>query len=503
MSMAKLRPGVSPAAAQEELAAVFAGLVQEHPDFNTGWTLNVVPLREQLASETRPALWVLFGAVVAVLLIACANVAALLLVRATGRRHEMAVKVSLGARPVHLARQLFLETALLVGAGGALGALLARLLTRVVSTTAREAGVPLVTDGTLGGAALLFAFVATAITAVACGLGPALSARKTSVQDALREGGRGGVGSRQRLRGWLVAGEVAAATLILSGAALLGRSYVALQDVDPGFNPQQVLTARVSRMGEAAQKSEVAFANDVVSRLQTLPGVTAAAATSFLPLDGNPGIGSSFMLADRPEPPPGERPVADYRPVTPGYFATLQIPLRQGRDFSDADVEGRPRVAIVNETFVRLLSPDVSPIGRRLTDSLGETQEIVGVVGDVTLASLNGEFRPAIYLPFAQLPVGCAHLRGADGRRGTRGARPGDGRRHSRGRSEPAGLGHPPARRGGLALAAAAARGLGGAGAVRRRRAAARRHRRLRRGRLRRVAAAGRVRRAAGARRAT
>ncbi len=143
-----------------------------------------------------------------------------------------------------------------------------------------------------------------------------------------------------------------------------------------------------------------------MARLQELPGVAAAAATSFLPLDGNPGIGSSFKLADRPEPPPGELPVADYRPVTPGYFATLQIPLRQGRDFTDADVEGRPRVAIVNEAFVRLLSADVSPIGRRLNDSLGETQEIVGVVGDVTLASLNGEYRPAIYLPFAQLPVG-------------------------------------------------------------------------------------------------
>jgi len=406
MSIAKLRPGVSPTAAQEELAAVFAGLVSEHPEFNTGWTLNVVPLREQLTSETRPALWVLFAAVVAVLLIACANVAALLLVRATGRRHEMAVKVSLGARPVHLARQLFMETALLVGAGGLLGALLARLLTRVVSTTAREAGVPLVAGGTLGGAALLFAFVATAVTAVACGLGPALGARKASVNDALREGGRGGVGSRQRLRAWLVAGEVAAAMLILSGAALLGRSYVALRDVDPGFNPQQVLTARVSRMGAAAQKSQVAFGNDVVARLRTLPGVTAAAVTSFLPLDGNPGIGSSFRLADRPEPPPGEAPVADYRPVTPGYFATLQIPLRQGRDFSDADVEDRPRVAIVNEAFVRLLSPDVSPLGRRLADSLGETQEIVGVVGDVTLASLNAEQRPTIYLPFAQLPIG-------------------------------------------------------------------------------------------------
>jgi putative ABC transport system permease protein len=406
LSIAKLRPGIAPEAAQQELAAVFDGLVREHPEFNTGWTINVVPLREQLTSETRPALWVLFGAVVAVLLIACANVAALLLVRATGRRHEMAVKVSLGARPMHLARQLFLETALLVGLGGVLGALLARILARVISTTAREAGVPLVTDGTLGGAALAFAAAITALTAVACGLGPALRARKASVNDALREGGRGGVGSRQRLRGWLVASEVAAAMLILSGAALLGRSYVALQDVDPGFNPAQVLTARVSRMGSAAQKSQVAFANDVVTRLRSLPGVTAVAATSFLPLDGNPGIGSSFLLADRPEPPPGERPVADYRPVTPGYFAALQIPLRQGRDFSDADVEGRSRVAIVNEAFVRMLSADISPIGRRLADSLGEAQEIVGVVGDVRLASLNGEQRPTIYLPFAQLPVG-------------------------------------------------------------------------------------------------
>ena len=406
MSVARLRTGVSPEAAQQELASVFADLVREHPDFNTGWTLNVVPLREQLTSETRPALWVLFGAVLAVLLIACANVAALLLVRATGRTHEMAVKVSLGARPVHLARQLALETVLLVGAGGVLGAVLAQVLTNVVSATAREAGVPLATDGTLGGAALAFAVAVTALTAVVCGLGPALRARRTQVNQVLREGGRGGVGGRQRLRGWLVAGEVAAATLILTAAALLGRSYLALQDVDPGFSAEQVLTARVSRMGRAAQTTEVAFGHDVVARLGALPGVTAAAATSFLPLDGNPGIGSSFFMADRPEPAAGERPVADYRPVTPGYFAALQIPLKHGRDFTDADVDGRPRVAIVNEAFVRLLSADVSAIGRRLSDSLGEMQEIVGVVGDVTLASLGGEFRPTIYLPFAQLPVG-------------------------------------------------------------------------------------------------
>ena len=406
MSLAKLKPGVAPEAAQQELATIFQGLVTEHPDFNTGWTLNVVPVTEQLRSDTRPALWTLFGAVVAVLLIACANVAALLLVRANGRRHEMAVKVSLGARPVHLARQVGLETSVLVGAGGVLGAALAAVLMRVVSATARDAGVPIVTGGDLNGTALLFAAATTALTAIACGLGPALGARSASVAGTLREGGRGQTGGGQRWRGWLVAGEVAAAMLILSGAALLGRSYLALQDVSPGFNPQQVLTARVSRMGAEAQKTSVAFTADVLARLRALPGVTSAAGTSFLPLDGNPGIGSSFLLADRPEPPAGERPVADYRPVTPGYFATLQIPLHAGRDFTDGDVTDRPRVAIVNEAFVRLLSADVSPIGRRLIDSLGSDQEIVGVVGDVTLASLGAEPRPAIYLPYAQQTIG-------------------------------------------------------------------------------------------------
>ena len=406
LAIAKLRAGVSPVAAQQELASIFDGLVREHPEFNTGWTINVVPMREQLTSDTRSALWVLFGAVVAVLLVACANVAALLLVRAAGRRHEMAVKVSLGARPLHLARQLLIETLVLVGTGGAVGAALAVALTRVVAATARDAGVVLVGDGRAGGAALAFAIAVTLATALACGLGPALGARRVSVQGALREGGRGGVGRRQRLRGWLVAGEVAAAMLILSGAALLARSYLAMQQIDPGFTATGVLTARVARMGPAAQAAQPTFADDVLTRLRALPGVTAAAATSFLPLDGQPGIGSSFLLGDRPEPAPGERPVADYRPVTPGYFGALQIPLRQGRDFSDADVPARPRVAIVSEAFVRLYSADSTPLGRRLVDSLGETQEIVGVVGDVTLGSLGEEQRAAVYLPFAQLSVG-------------------------------------------------------------------------------------------------
>ena len=406
LSIARLRPGISRAAAQQELAAVFEGLVREHPDFNTGWTLNVVPLREQLTSETRPALWTVFGAVAAVLLIACANVAALLLVRAQGRRHELAVRTALGARPAHLARQVGLETLLLVTAGGVGGVVLARALTAIVSTAARDAGVPLPLVVPLGGPVLAFALAATALTARGCGLGPALAARGADVQDALRDGSRGTVGGRQRLRAWLVAGEVAAAMLTLVGAALLGRSYLSLQHVDPGFDTRQVLTARVSRMGADAQASQLRFADDVISRLRQLPGVTAAAATAFLPLDGALGIGSSFLLADRPAPGPGDRPVADYRPVTPGYFATLRIPLTAGRDFTAADVAERPGVAVVNEAFVRAHSPEVSPLGRRLDDSLGSSQEIIGVVGDVRHATLEDAARPTIYLPIAQRPVG-------------------------------------------------------------------------------------------------
>ena len=404
LALARLKPGISRDAAQSELAGLFATLVPEHPEFNTGWTLNVVPVRDQIGASTHPALLTLFAAVAAVLLVACANVAALLLVRASSRHHEMAVRVTLGARPVHLVRQLVLETATLVGAGGLLGGALAVALTRAVWATAHQAGMVVDAEAQLGAGPLAFAVALTAVTAVVCGVGPAWRTRRTS-RDGLREGGRG-VAAPPRGRGWLVAGEVATATLVLAGAALLVQSYLALQDVDPGFNASHVLTARVSRMGAAAQDSSNAFAAGVLTRLRALPGVTAAGATSFLPLDGQLGIGSSFRLADRPAPAPGQAPVADYRPITPGYFATLQIPVRAGRDFTDADVTDRPRVAIVNEAFVRQLSPDISPLGRRLDDSLGTSQEIVGVVADIRLSALGDDARPAIYLPYAQQPIG-------------------------------------------------------------------------------------------------
>lgn len=403
MALARLAPGVTEQAAEAELGAIFEGLAADHPDFNTGWTANVVPVREQLAITTRPALLALFASIAAVLAVACANVAALLLVRASARRHELAVRATLGAGPWHLVRQVALECLVLVAAGGAVGVIVAAAVTRAVWATAHEAGVVVASQGGIDAAALGFALGLTALTAVICAIGPI---RRALVSHGdVRDGGRSVTGTL-RARGLLVASEVAAATLVLAGAGMLARSYLSLQQVDPGFSAERVMTARVSRMGPDAQRTSAAFVRDIVTRLRALPGVTDAAATAFLPLDGQAGIGSSFRMADRPAPAPGEAPVADYRPVTPGYFAALGIRLRAGRDFDDADVDGRPPVAIVNETFVRQLSADVPPLGRRLDDSLDASQEIVGVVDDIALDSLGGQPRPTIYLPHAQFPIG-------------------------------------------------------------------------------------------------
>ncbi|MEZ5418538.1 MAG: ABC transporter permease [Vicinamibacterales bacterium] len=341
LSLARLGEGVTREQAEAELNGIFATLVDEHPEMNTGWDLSVVSVRDQVGSETRPALLALFGAVGAVLLVACANIAALLLVRATARRHDLAVRVTLGAGPGQIARQVAVECLTLFAAGGVLGAVVAAVLTQVMWRAAYDAGMVLESEGGLNGPALAFAGGLTLLTGLACSLGPALRARRLSPDD-LKAGGRS-VAAATRGRGWLVAGEVAAAMLVLSGAALLGRSYMELQAVDPGFQADRVITARVSRMGAAAQASSVGFTDEVIDRVRALPGVTSAAATSFLPLDGQLGIGSSFWLGDRPDPGPGNKPVADYRPVTPGYFATLGIRLVAGRDFSAQDVEDRPR----------------------------------------------------------------------------------------------------------------------------------------------------------------
>ncbi len=406
VSLGLLRTGVSRDQAQADMEAIAAALTREQPDFNSGWTVNVVPLRTQLTGAVRPALLVLFGAVLAVLLIACANLVNLLLSRSAARQRELAVRAALGAGTARLSRQLLTEVALLVLAGGAAGLGLARWLQSTMVSTARaEAPVPLLGEVGIDLPVAAFAVAATIVTAILCGLAPVWSLRQTSLVSSLRDGGRGTTDAGHgRLRSALVVVEVTLAVALLAGAGLLVRSVLALQAVDPGFDPARVLTVRVTLPGGGDQAGR--SHEEHVARFAALPGVRSAAGTVFLPLAGM-GSATSFWMADKPEPAAADRPVADIRPVTPGYFRTMGIPMLAGRDFSAGDEPGRPLVAVVNETFARLHSPGENPIGRRLVYSWDQPTpvEIVGVVGDVKLTALDGEVRGTVYLPSLQRPI--------------------------------------------------------------------------------------------------
>lgn len=410
LAMGLLAPGVTRDQAQADMESVAEGLVREQPDFNAGWSVNVVPLRTQLTTDIRPALLVLMGAVVAVLMIACANLANLLLARASTRAREMAVRSALGAGTTRLSRQLLTEVGVLIAAGGAAGLLLASWLQTLIVTTARaQAPVPLLGEVSLDGVVVGFAAGATALTALLCGLAPLWTLRHASLVTALRDGGRGTTeAGHGRLRSGLVVIEVTLAVALLAGAGLLVRSVLALQAVDPGFDASRVLTMQVIRSAASpADAPRVArFHQDVVDRLRTIPGVTHAAGTVFLPLAGM-GSATSFWMADRPEPSAADRPVADIRPVTPGYFQAMGIAMLAGRDFEAGDTPERPLVAVVNETFARRFSTGDNPMGRRLTYSWDKptTVEIVGVVEDVRLTTLDGEVRATVYLPNAQRTI--------------------------------------------------------------------------------------------------
>jgi putative ABC transport system permease protein len=412
LSIGLLKAGVTRDHAQHEMEAIAAGLAREQPEFDAGWTVNLVPLREQLTADARPALLTLFVAAAAVLLIACANLVSLLLARAAARHHELAVRAALGAGASRLVRQLLTETTLLVLTGGVLGvAVAAALQSLFVRTATAQSPLPLLGQIRVDSVVVSFAVLATGITALSCGLWPALAVRRPSLTSTLREGGRGiSGGGHGRLRALLVAAEVAAAVILLAGAGLLIRSFVALQQVDPGFNPSHVLALRVIRPATPGTPEMIARSaainEEAVERLRQISGVQAAAGTVFLPLAGM-GSATTFWLEDRPHPEPANRPVAEIRPVTSGYFQAIGIPLLVGRDISNSDRADRPLVAVVNETFVRTFFVGDNPLGKRLTYSWdGDiTVEIAGVVGDARLTSLDGQVRPTLYLPNRQRPM--------------------------------------------------------------------------------------------------
>ena len=419
IGIGRMKAGVTRDQAQAEMEGVFAQVRSEQPDFNTGWTINLVPLREQLVGDVRLAVLALFGAVGAVLLIACGNIGSLMLTRASGRRRELAIRSAIGAGTRRLLTQLVSESLMLSIVGGMLGIVLATWIVSGLTTwVGTRLPIPLLSQVTIDPSVMTFAAIVTVLTTLICGLAPAIGATGGSLVTALRDGAPSTSGSRpgRLIRQGFVIAEIALALTVLCGAGLLGRSLMELQNVNPGFNADSALSLRVTlparSYGNAASSAansdlQHAFYTRVIDGLKALPGVETVGGTSFLPLAGV-GPGTSFWRADAPQPPPNERPVVDARPVTAGYFSAMKIPLLAGRDVTDADTPDKDPVAVINETFARQIYPGDNPIGRKFILNLGNDKphEIVGVVGDVKLLTVDGEIRPTAYLSSRQYAFG-------------------------------------------------------------------------------------------------
>ena len=411
--IARLKDGVTFEQAYDDMKALMTQLEAEAPQRNTNWSITLVPIHEQTVDQIRPALLVLSAAVLLVLLIACVNVANLLLARSTVRQRELGLRTALGAPRGRLLRQMLTESMLLAMTGGAAGMALAYAFHRgLLTLVANRIPVPRIEQVTLDSTVVLFTVAVSLITGLVFGIVPAVFATST-VNDALREGGRHGSGPRaRRALGSLVVAEIALSLVLLAGAGLLIRSFLALQNVDPGMRTENVMTARVTLSGQRynTPKAIGDFYTNVVSRIEQIPGVESAGGVSFLPMTGL-GIGTGFYRLDQPTPSQGQMPSTDVRPVTPNFFRTMGIPKIAGRDFSRADVNDSPPVAIVNQTLVRQYFANEDPIGKRLLVRIGSNPdgmnvEIVGVVGDITMTALDAAVNPAVYIPHTQLAIG-------------------------------------------------------------------------------------------------
>ena len=405
--VARLGPETTLAQARDEMARLHEDLARELPAYNTGWTTNVFSLPADLVRDVRPALTVLMGAVSLLLLVACANVANLLLARALSREREVAIRSALGASPGRLVRQLLAESLLLGVLGGVAGLLLgAWLLQGLLALLPAE--VRLVAHVGLNPAVLAFTAAVSLASAILFGLVPALQQARPSLVPALKEGGqtRGASPARRRLKAALVVSEIALALVLTAGTGLLLRSFWRLANVDPGFRPQGVLTVPVGLPDRTYPTAErqAAFIREAVARASRLPGVESAAAMSATPLGGG-GSATRFRVLDRPVPPRGEEPSTNVRIVTPGLFRTLAIPLLAGRDFDERDVAGRPAVVVVSRGLAREFWPDKNPLGQRVSLSWdGWTEaEVVGVVGNVRFNTLDRDMPRVMYWPQAQL----------------------------------------------------------------------------------------------------
>jgi putative ABC transport system permease protein len=414
-TVARLRSGATVQSAQAEMNVLGAQLRQERPEFNAKWGVYVNRLKDQATGDVRKPLLVLLGAVACVLLIACANLANLVLIRATGRRREIAVRASLGASRWRLARQLMTESLILAAAAGIAGFVFAIWATRaLIALTPESISIHNVTRIALDANVYLFTLGISLLTGLLFGLTPAIRAARLDLNSSLKEGTRGGSGSvaRNRFRSVLVVAEVALSMILLVGAGLMLRSFNRLASVAPGFDPEHTLSMSLSFGGGRTNAQDSAFVESVLDRVRTIPEVRAAGSVHFLPLSGMRAA-TGFWVDGRPVPKPGDRPVTDVSIVSSGYFAAMATPLLKGRTFDSRDRAASPPVVIVNQALAAQFFGDESPIGKRLHIQWGRPEaayEIVGVVGNIRYEGLDKEPNLTVFLYHVQEPMGFANV---------------------------------------------------------------------------------------------
>jgi len=409
--VALLKPGVTVAQARAEMTVIAQRLERAYPATNTGWGITLFPMAEMFTGRIRPVLLILLGAVGLLLLIACANLANLLLARAASRQREIAIRGALGAGRPRLIRQLLTESLLLATAGGMLGLLLAVWSVQALRSVMPDM-FPLLQHMSVDLPVLAFTLGLSILTGLLFGLVPAWKSSRTGLNTALKEtaGRSESAGGSPRIRAFLLASEVALAVLLSVSAGLLLRSFVRVVAVDPGVRVAHMLTMNLS-LPTVKYDTPVKRANfykDLTERLRTLPGVHSAGAVVFLPLRVSMlsfriGV-SGFQIEGRPPAPQGQEPTADYRMATPDYFDTMGIALRQGRLFDLHDGLDTKRVALINEALVRRHFPQENPLGRRILMG-GRPIEIVGVVADAKFYGLDSPIDPAVYVPHMQQPA--------------------------------------------------------------------------------------------------
>ena len=428
LAAGRLKPGVTLETAQANMKVAGERFRAANPKWmDKSESVGVIPLRDAVAGDVRLPLLILVGAVGFVLLIACANVANLLLARAAGRQREIAIRTAIGANRWHLIRQLLTESLLLAGLGGVLGFVIGAWSVPLLLALS-PGNLPRVNDPTHLASAvstfdwpvLAFTLAVALVTGVLFGLFPALQISKLDVNANLKEAsGRSGTGLRHnRARGVLVAAEMALAVILLAGAALMIRTFVGLRSAQPGFDPRNVLTMQTSLTGgryDATAKAE-AFVRQVTQRIETLPGVQGAACTVMLPVEG--GIDLPFSIAGQP-PPKGDLYNGDqqWRFVGPHYFTALRVPILRGRSFDERDTSKSERVVIINQAFAKKYWPKGDPVGQRMTIGKGlgpqfeePAREIVGIAGNIRETGLQGVDEPAMYVPESQITDGLTQL---------------------------------------------------------------------------------------------